>query len=1585
MQSRFSSWLALSVDDADLARQQHLLNLVLLGLAGPGFLFGLVMAVLWALGRVPITGMLAGLGVQPFYLLAYWLGRRGRVRSAGYVIVTILFLVMAAVNYQLGLGHAVLIGYVIVTLTAGILIGTGAALLFTSLSIGAHLFIGAAQAAGSLLNPLSPDTTVVADGVALGLGLVVLVAFNWLSSRELSRVLRRERELSTELRVHQAEWERRVIERTAELTRANEQLRDEIAERKRAEHENEGRRRYLEGLLAAAPDAIVTMDARHKIVEWNPGAERLFGYSAQETIGRNIDDLITGPDVFEEAVGFTQSVLNRKHVGPAETVRYRSDGSLVHVIVAGSPIVFGDELIGVVAVYTDITERVRAEEGQRKALAEALQATQALRESEERYRRLVETSPDAITVTDLSGKLIMANQRNAELHGCESVEELLGRDTFEFVAPEDRQRAMENARRTLETGSVRNVEYNMLRKDGSRYFAELSASLIRDADGEPAAFIGVVRDVTQRKRAEEVLRRRAEELDALQAIVLDITAAPDLPTLLQTIVERAALLLGAPGGGLYLCDPVREEARCVVSYNAPSDYTGTVLKYGDGAAGTVAQTGEPLIINDYRAWSRRAPVYEEEQPFRAVLSVPMVWKGQVTGVIHVLRDVEGESFTQTELELLTLFANHAAIAVENARLYEQTQREITERRQAEETLRQRTAQLEALRGVGLELTAQLDLDVLLRSVVSRAMELLGGTEGGLYLYRQERDVLEWTVATDTSRLRIGTVLRRGEGLSGKVWETDESLIVDDYQHWEGRASVYEGYPFASVVGVPVRWGAAGADAELLGVLNVSADVVGAFSPADAELLSLLATQAAIAIRNTRLYEEAKRRALEQQTLREAALALTITLDRNEVIDRILAQLQEVVPYDTASVQLLRTGSEQSPEDSSAQGRGGDYLEIVGGRGFPNLEQILGITFDPSREDNPNRQVVHTQTSFIVPDAPTIYEEFTRDPHAPAGIRSWLGVPMLVGERLIGMIALDKIESGFYTEEHARLAEAFAAQAAIAVENSRLFHSEREQRELTEALEKAAAAVSSTLELDQVLDRILEQVERVVTGDAFNVMMIENGIARVVRWLAQGRVEHQYHQFSVRVTKYPNLARMVESSEPVIVPDKAIDPDWVVEEGGEWVRSYVGAPIQVTGSTVGFLNVYGARAGQFGPVAARRLQAFAGHAAAAIENARLYQQLRDHAEHLEQRVKERTAELHAQYARLDAILRSTVDGIVVTDAEGEILQTNLVAQRWLAQTLSPEEASRLQDAVRRVAAHADEHPVDLLEMTGLDLELSGAQILEPMTGEGSQLGFSQPGLSARGEPAAVVVIHDVSHLKALDRMKTRFVTNISHELRTPITTIKLFIHLMQRQPDKREEYLDVLAQEADHQAALVQDILQISRIDAGRLEMAPRLTSMNELTETIVVSHRVLAEKRGLLLRHDPEEPGPVALVDPKRMTQVLNNLVENAIRYTPSGGTITVSTGTSEAERRTWATAVVADTGIGIPAAELPHVFDRFFRGEEPRTMQVSGTGLGLAIVKEIVELHGGRVAVESEVGVGSTFTVWLPLGERVYSEEGKQ
>ncbi|MCK4450978.1 MAG: GAF domain-containing protein, partial [Anaerolineae bacterium] len=395
--------------------------------------------------------------------------------------------------------------------------------------------------------------------------------------------------------------------------------------------------------------------------------------------------------------------------------------------------------------------------------------------------------------------------------------------------------------------------------------------------------------------------------------------------------------------------------------------------------------------------------------------------------------------------------------------------------------------------------------------------------GGLYLYRPDQDVLGWSMAVGPHLVPIGTVLHRGEGLSGEVWETGEPLIVDDYRHWEGRAAFCEGYPFGVVVEVPVRWGK-----EFLGVLSVLAELPHTFSPADAELLSL-----------------------------------------------------------------------------------------------------------------------------------------------------------------------------------------FAQQAAIAIQNARLFQAEQEQRELAEALEEAAAAVSSTLDLDQVLDRILEQVEQVVHGDVFNVMLVEENHARTVRWRGYERFDAGEFISTVAfpIPETPTLQQMVETGKPVIIPDTGAAPNWVTLPALEWLRSYVAAPIQVTGLTIGFLNVDGTRPDQFGLADARRLEAFASHAATAIENAQLYQRLQGYAGQLEQRVQERTAELQAQYAWLDAILHSTTDGIVVTNEKGSIAHANPVAQAWLTQTLSPEEAGRLREAIRSVVTRVEEQPVKALELTGLDLELSAALVVE----------------------------------------------------------------------------------------------------------------------------------------------------------------------------------------------------------------------------------------------------------------------------------
>ncbi len=1160
-----------------------------------------------------------------------------------------------------------------------------------------------------------------------------------------------------------------------------------------------------------------------------------------------------------------------------------------------------------------------------------LQDVTAQKEAERKLERgkrlwdaLMDNTPDLVYFKDNEHRMIQASQAYADVLGRE-LEDLIGKTALDLWHREGEE-ILADERKVLAGEPIIKKERQVTTPQGKSLWYLLTKIPIYD-DEDIIGFFAIDKDITERKRIDEALRRRAEELTTLQATVLDITMEHDLSHLLEIIVERATRLLDALGGTLHMCDPERREVRCVLSYSTARDYTGTILRYGEGAAGKVAETGEALIINGYPTWNGRATAFEED-PLTAILSAPMTWQGKVIGVINVLHDATVKHFTEPDLELLSLFANHAAIAVKNTRLYEETERRATQARLAYE--------------VGQQVSSELELDPLLSSIVSAVRDAFdyhnvvillldegadrltmqsiagayvdilppdvslavgegmighaaktGETQfsnniftdphyvrkgledtrselavpiksgqkiiGVLDIQEDELDAfdeidvstvetLSTQIATAIETVRLFQAERERSTQLAAVSEIAESIaaMLDPHEVLHRATELITeafGYYHASIMLLDpasdelafeiaaggfagktppdfrqkvkegmIGWAAYLGETllasdvskepryipaylpetrseldvplkhrdQVIGVLDLQSKELNAFNEHDVLAMEALAGHVATAIENARLFEETQRRALEQETLREAAMAMTTALKWDEVVERILAQLQAVAPYDTASVQLLRD----------------DVLEIVGGRGLSNLEDLLGVTLDPNCEDTPNQQVIRDRTTFIVEDVAEMYAGFRCEPHVHADIRSWLGAPMVVGDRLIGMIALDKREPGFYTEEHARLTEAFAAQAAVA-----------------------------------------------------------------------------------------------------------------------------------------------------------------------IENARLYEELRGYVDHLEERVTERTAQLRAHFAQLEAILDNTVNGIVLTGADGEFILINPIADRWLNRTLASDDAQLLQEQVQEIARQALDarsKPRRVLELTGLDLELSAAPIADPDAGQAK----------------AVVAIHDVSRLKALDRMKSRFVTNVSHELRTPVTTIKLYAHLMKEQPENWREYLALLTQEAEHQAKLVEDILEISRVDAGRLALKPRPMDLNELVDILIKNHETMIREQELTLEHRTMETGtgPIALLDPQRIIQVLSNLTSNAIYYTPPGGRVTVVTGVTEAQGRKWATVTISDSGIGIPEEELPHIFERFFRGEEPQAMQISGTGMGLAIANEIVALHGGRITVESEVGVGSAFTVWLPL-----------
>ena len=514
------------------------------------------------------------------------------------------------------------------------------------------------------------------------------------------------------------------------------------------------------------------------------------------------------------------------------------------------------------------------------------------------------------------------------------------------------------------------------------------------------------------------------------------------------------------------------------------------------------------------------------------------------------------------------------------------------------------------------------------------------------------------------------------------------------------------------------------------------------------------------------------------------------------------------------------------------------------------------------------------------------------------------------------------------------------------------------RELKTAAD-VARVVSSTLEMESVLREALTLIADRLNLSHTQVYLVNADSETLVLRAATspGGQNLVSEGFALPLDSTSLVVSAARDGESKVAQDVTSDPLFLKTPQLLTIGCAGAIPLKVGRRTIGVLYVQSKEPDRLDSQIVDLLHTLGDQMAVGLRNAQLYEELQGYAEELEARVEERAAVIQAQYAQLQAILNSTTDGIVVTGDGGEIVLINSIAEEWLTQSLSPDEADEIREAARELAAAADEREERILELTGLDLQLRAA----PVSG-------------SEGEAAtAVVAIHDVSHLKTLDRMKSRFVSNVSHELRTPIATIKLLVHLMQKQPENWDDYIDSLAEEAEYQAQLVEDILEISRVDAGRIDLEPEITHLGQLVETTVERHTTEANRRELDLVCQLDG-GALAWVDRHRMMQVFNNLIANALRYTPTGGEIIVSTGCARHAGRSWATVTVSDSGMGIPEDELPHIFERFFRGERPRAVQISGTGLGLAIVQEIIELHGGQIQVESTAGEGSTFTVMIPL-----------
>jgi PAS domain S-box-containing protein len=1056
-----------------------------------------------------------------------------------------------------------------------------------------------------------------------------------------------------------------------------------------------------------------------------------------------------------------------------------------------------------------------------------------------------------------------------------------------------------------------------------------------------------LRSNIERERAQKAEREHRLLAEVLRDIAAVINSTLDSDEVLERILTNIERVVPHTLANIMMVD--HGVARVVRhrGYTEPDHerWIGETLFFIDEIPNLrqMAETKQQIVIPDTEAtpdWIS----FPATGKIRSYAAAPIIIDGEAAGFINLDSPIPC-FFNEQHAEHLQAFADQAAIALRNAQLYDAIQQHVSE--------------LETLRRVTLEITAELDLDTVLHTIVSSAVTMLQADSGGIYFNRPERDVLEWVVSVGERVGPVGHVLRRGEGISSQVWERGEARLINNYGEWEGRTRQFDLMrEWTAVIAVPISW-----HDQRLGVFTAfSHNPDRPFSERDIYRLGLFANQAAIAIQNAQLFADEREQRAMAEALQDTAAVVNSTLDFNEVLERILENVGRVMQHETANIMLIEDG----------------YIHVVGSRGYEkrNLENWIRQLHYPVEKAACMVQIIETGQPVIVPDT-NEYPNWALNDEAK-WVQSYAGAPITQGDQVIGFLNLYSDIPGFFTGEHVKRLESFADQAAIAIQNAQLFAAEREQRTLAEALRDTAAAVNSTLDFDEVVDRILENVGRVVAHDAANVMLIEEGVARYVRGYGYDErgLSDWVRSLRFQVSEVPVWQEMLRTGQPFAIPDTATNPNWLNIPEEAWIRSTVKAPIRREGEIIGVLHLDSTTPGFFDQDDAQRLQAFADQAAIAIRNAQLYDEIQLHAHDLEERVRARTVEVEAQRAQLQAILDAMGEGVVYTignkaiyvnqafvdllkfDASEMLFDTENVYRHMTSGIKNYDD--QVGGAMRKAFARGKSWRGELRLRCKDDVEFDAALTITQVRHAG-----------ANDEDGTVTIFRDISQEKALQAQKDRFIANASHELRTPLANIKTRLYLVRRQPEKLDLHLQVLERVTDSMTDLIENLLDVSRFERGIISLTPRPVILQDLIREVITIQQPEAEGKNITMSAALPENPLVVSADSQRLTQVVTNLLTNALNYTPMGGQVVVELDEEPGEETQQAVIRVRDTGVGIPDEAKSQVFEPFFRTNETAS---TGTGLGLTIAQEIIERHGGTIEVESEVGKGSTFIVKLDL-----------
>jgi PAS domain S-box-containing protein len=771
-----------------------------------------------------------------------------------------------------------------------------------------------------------------------------------------------------------------------------------------------------------------------------------------------------------------------------------------------------------------------------------------------------------------------------------------------------------------------------------------------------------------------------------------------------------------------------------------------------------------------------------------------------------------------------------------------------------------------------------------------------------------------------------------EGLAGWVLKNQEAALVGDVNsdpRWTQIQDESWTLDINSVLCVPLH-----RHRRVVGILTSTHSQAKQFDEDDLQMLRFIADQAAVAVENARLFAAEEQRRDLANTLGGIARTLTATLELDAVLPLILEYLGSVIPYDSASIYFLYE----------------DHLDIRARRGLGDTDDVQSIFFEAD-SNHIMARVLASREPLIIGDVQK--EEGAENVTSVPMIRSWTGAPLVARGETVGVLTVESQEPEEYNEADARVIAAFADYAGIAIANASLLEQLQERLAEVGFLHRTGRTLTASLDLEEVLNSLLESVRDHFQVDAASVAMVDEETDEVVFQLATGEAADAV--VGMRLKLGEGIAGWVASTgEPAMVTSADKDERHhgdADEADGFRTKSMLAVPIQVGEQTIGVIEAINPPRSHLTENDLKLMQNVGTLAASAMQNARHFARARD----AEQ--------------RYSSLFENSADPIMITDASGFITDVN----RQMCQMLGYEREELLEQDI--FSYHRDQEATQERLAQALDGE-SIFYNIEAIARDGSSIPFEVRGnrVFHGVTPYVQWVCHDLTERLKLEQVRQDLTHMIIHDLRNPLASVMSSLELVRTAVTDDsiniplDQLFNVGLRSGEKLYLLIDSILDLARLDDKSTGLNRTQVNVADMVIEAIEQMQPTATARSLNLSYQVQKGLPDIWGDRDLLLRVLQNLLDNALKFTPKEGQIELNAIQPDPENILF---TISDTGPGIPPDQQDIIFDRFVRAKET---VARGSGLGLALCKLAVEAHGGQIWVESELEQGSAFKFTLPI-----------